>query len=237
MCRILLFLLCCGLSFFSAPASASSDKLIVTRVKGSVLVKKNQKATAGMVLLISDYLTFSHIDEALICIHPDLGKMIFKPYSKLQVHARIPISDLLIPYQGQRNITGLDGIQHFQTLKDSLQLSIQSDLKINQVTTAIHYQLLDQRMKVSAKRPKASPDSVWIFGDTKTNYFLHIAQADGGSKIVAEIEFIEPEEICNELKYMAQLVNADQAKFKKEEYLKRQYKLLSEEVRQVLLTD
>ena len=57
----------------------------------------------------------------------------------------------------------------------------------------------------------------------------------GKSKVVAEIEFLQKDEIKTELKFMANLVSDAEARKKKENYLTRQYKSLSAEERKSLI--
>lgn len=225
------------LFLFPFQSDAAPVKMVVTRVKGDVKMTPNRLPKPGMILKITDFLQFSNMNQAVVCIHPELGKMIFKPMSRDQVNSKLSVADLMIPYQGQRGLNGADDVQHFQTTHDSLRLNLAKDLNIRTSQANGSFLLYDFKMGAVPRKPVTDGLEVWVFATKRGTFFLHYSAGQGNSKMVAEIEFMEPEEVRNELRYLAQLYTTEEVASKKAEYMARQYKTMPDDEKHLFLSE
>ena len=214
-------------------AAVSPDKMVITRVVGVVKMPNKRPAQPGSLLQITDFLRFSDMSQAVVCVHPKLGKLIFKPMSREQLNTKLSVSDLLVPYQGERGLNGSEDVQHFQTTRDSLRLRLKEDLKVQNTTG--NFVLYDFRMNISLPKPTVEENSVRVYSSKNGTFFLHFTTDKGLSKIVAEIEFMEMDDIRSELRYMAELYPPQELVTKRQEYLAQQYKTLPDEEKTLLV--
>jgi hypothetical protein len=210
----------------------TSPKFRVVMVKGKPLRSDKSKLRDGQQLQLKESVWFTSLQDVVILMNDKFEKIYAKPKDNRDLAKLVPVKKYLVqPNEGDsRNrggnigLRGTEKIRQWQSVDDSLKLNMVQDLEIKALKPDHQFVLYDRFME-------PIPNSIrWVGEDLVIKplklglYFVFQETSGKGAKQLAEVEFVEKNEIRLELKFVAQNAQPkDSAEVLQVKYLKGMY--------------
>ena len=180
-------------------------------VKGSPLRSGKEKLRDGQKIEDNEKVMFTTISDVAILLNVGFDKIYLRPKSPNQLKRLLKVSDFVNETARERNalknvsvnVRGLESSSSFQSLKDTIKLHIVNDLKRSPDSPLSSFKLFNLYMEPPNNVLKIEGEYLVIYPGKVGFYNLHFTKGNMNSEVLAEIEFLDKEEIRAELNFIS----------------------------------
>jgi len=199
-------------------------------VKGSPLRIDKLALRDGQKFEEKERVMFTTIKDVVILMNSHFTKIYLKPKNQTELKKLVKVNDFIqnlsvaeIKLRGA-STRGTDAQSLFQSLFDILRIHMIQDLKLTANQSAAGFKLLNVFMEDIPNGVKPVGETQVITPPKAGMYYLHIGSGNQMNQTLAEIEFLEKEEVMAELKFVAKSANpADSSQSIQIRYLRKIY--------------
>jgi hypothetical protein len=243
-----LFVFCLIILPFGYPLfsqiSSESNIYRVVNVKGNPLRSGKETLKDGQKIEGKEKVMFTTMKDAVVLLNASFDKIYLKPKGPVQLKKLLKVGDFA---QGKiygtgstknaiMNLRGGMSGTEFQSISDTLKLHIVKDLKRTPDASLSSFKLFDQYMESIQGVMKVEGEYLIIMPKKSGFYNLHFSKGTSASEVLAEIEFLDMDELKSELKFVASAaVHIDSAKSNQIRYIKKLYpKVIDNQISEIL---
>ena len=227
---VLLFLLL--LPFSEDTKAQKPDPLYrVVFVKGKPMRSGKQELRDGQKIEGHEKIMFTTASDVVILMNDRFDKICLRPGSTVPIRTLVRVVDFPQPDSEKMAVhmtRGTSSTSEIQSVGDTIQLNLLSDLKKPIKTPLASFSLYNYKMDTNPGYLSINGEYLFIHTQTPGNYFLYYASSPGKSEILAEIEFLDPAEVKAELYFIARETEVrDSVPAVQKRFLQKQYPKLS----------
>ena len=213
-------------------------------VKGSPLRSGKEILKDGQKIGEKEKVMFTSMKDAVVLLNSSFDKIYLKPKSPVQLKKLVNVGDYapgnIHAISSKRNSVmnlrgGMSGTE-FQSISDTLKLHIVNDLKRNPDVDLSSFKLFDQYMESIPGVLKIVGQYLIITPKKSGFYILHFSKGASNSEVLAEIEFLDMDELKSELKFVAgAAVHVDSVRSNQVRYIRKLYpKVIDSQISEIL---
>jgi len=221
-----------GSIFAQVPTQSGNNLYKIVSVKGNPLRSGKEVLKDGQKIEEKEKVMFTSMNDAAVLLNASFDKIYLKPQGLLQLNKLVNVGDFA-PGHIYANISrrnsvmnlrgGMSGTE-FQSISDTLKLHLMNDLKRKPDEDILNFKLFDHYMEAVKGVVKIVGEYLIITPKKSGFYNLHFSKGTSNSEVLAEIEFLDMDELKSELKFVAgAAVHADSAYSNQIRYIKKLY--------------
>jgi hypothetical protein len=215
--------------------SQEGDALFkVVLVKGKPLKSGKLALKDGQKMIEKDKVMFTTQNDVVILMNSHFQKIYLKPRNRTELNKLQRVTDYIEPKNvladlSRGGITRDEETQIlFQSVFDTLRINTVKAFKQSGVATQPGYTLLNQYMEVIPKTVWQEGIVLYVRPPKAGLYYLHYSSGQSQNKVMAEIEFLEKDEVLAELKFVDRSTAIpDSSKSNQLKYLRKMYPKIS----------
>lgn len=205
----------------------------VVLVKGKPLRSGKEALKDGQRMVRKENVMFTTPNDVVILMNARFEKIYLKPRNRTELHRLQKVVDYMPPGRPEDSRSrgqsrGEESQTAFQTVHDTLRINIVSTFKQRVGTKESSYTLLNQFMEPIS-------NSVWLEGEVLCiaprkpgTFYLNFSTGQNQNKTLAELEFLEKDEVVAELRFVANNTNVpDSSQSYQVRYLRKMYPNIS----------
>jgi len=239
----------CFLAFYFSGKIFSQDQKTnslyrIVMVKGNPLRSGKVILKDGQKIEEKEMVMFTSMKDAVVLLNSSFDKIYLKPKGPVQLKKLVRVGDYASGHIYANN-TGRNAIMNlrggmsgteFQSISDTLKLHIVNDLKRNSAVELSSFKLFNQYMESISGVLKIVGEYLIITPRKSGIYNLHFSKGVSNSEVLAEIEFLDKDELKSELKFVAEAaVHADSAQSNQIKYIRKLYpKVIDSQISEML---
>jgi hypothetical protein len=197
---------------WTADLSQNSDHLYkVVLVKGKPLREGNALLRDGQRLEDREKVTFTSLQDVVILMNSHFEKIYLKPKANGDLKKPLLVKSFMtkngVYSELTKNLTvntrAVEKSFAFQSAFDTLSLELVSDLKQPETVDSKGYKLFDHFMEIIPNAIALNEGKLIIKPSKKGIFYLHYSNGKTNGSPLAEIEFLEKDEVLAELSFIS----------------------------------
>lgn len=157
----------------------------------------------GQRIVEPETIMFNSRADIVILLNADFQKIKLIPNSDGDLKKLMPLEKFKAKEEFVR-VRALHTVKEFQSLKDTIKLHLVSDLKRNPDASIHQFLVLDFFGESHPEFLKLEGEFLYLFPSKKGIFFLNFKPTPSRSEPLAEVEFLDKEEVFAELKYVTE---------------------------------
>lgn len=172
-------------------------------VKGKPLRSGKMPLREGQRMVEPETIMFTSRADIVILLNSDFQRIKLLPNNDGDLKKLMPLEKFKAKDEFVR-VRAIQSVKEFQSLRDTIKLHLINDLKRNSGANIQQFLVLDFFGESHPEFIKLEGEYLYLFPSKKGIFFLNFKPSPTRSEPLAEVEFLDKEEVFAELKYVTE---------------------------------